>query len=270
MAIAFADKDRWDQEPHAQQRLEDVVEAAAVFYQDQLPGSWTQAYLADRFRTDLTGDNRFRIGHAPDGWTHLISHLKKQGFTVDEMRAAGLTTTTRTGNTIDRFRNRAIIPLHNQHGIITGFVARRHPDRDDQGPKYLNSPTTALFQKRTTLYGAEHLTPDTIPVIAEGPMDAIAITLAGQGRYVGVAPLGTNLTPEQALQLRHHPNILIGTDADPAGDRAADNAFWHLAAHRIDPHRIQLPAGTDPAQLLHTHGPNTLHAHLTNTTHTHS
>ena len=38
-------------------------------------------------------------------------------------------------------------------------------------------------------------------MLVEGPIDAIAVTLAGRGRYYGVAPLGTSLTDDQARQL---------------------------------------------------------------------
>ncbi|MBB1510612.1 MobF family relaxase [Tessaracoccus sp. MC1756] len=266
LSIGFAEMDRWADEPHTQQRLEQLLEAATTYYQQQLPGSWSANYLTERFRTDLSDDHRFRIGHAPAGWTNLVSALRKQGFSTDEMLAAGVATTTRTGNTIDRFRNRAIIPIHNQHGIVTGFIGRRHPEAtDQQGPKYLNSPATAVFQKRHLLYGAELLTPTAIPVLVEGPMDAIAVTLAGEGTYIGVAPLGTSLTPEQTLLLRNHPATLLATDADPAGDHAAENAFWLLAQHRFDPHRVNLPNGSDPAQLLHEHGVGHLRQTLADT-----
>jgi len=134
-------------------------------------------------------------------------------------------TTTRQGNVIDRFRDRAILPI-TYGGVIVGFVGRRHPDAgDDHGPKYLNSPSGALFAKRDVLYGHHLLAPGPVPVIVEGAMDAIAVTLAGQGAFVGVAPLGTALTEEQTLLLRGGPPPVIATDADNAGHVAAENTF---------------------------------------------
>ena len=97
-------------------------------------------------------------------------------------------------------------------------------------------------------------------------MDAIAVTLAGQGAFVGVAPLGTALTPEQTLLLRGGPTPLIATDADSAGHVAAENTFWLLAQHRYDPRRLLLPTGGDPAQLLEQHGPDALHDALATAT----
>ncbi|MBB1512757.1 relaxase domain-containing protein [Tessaracoccus sp. MC1627] len=255
----FAAADRWADTPHTPQRLAQVTKAAAEFFETQLAGSWSHQYFSKRFGQDLTGDPRFRIGHAPAGWSSLVSHLRKEGFTTDELLAAGVASTTRQGNVIDRFRDRATLPIHHE-GVIVGFVGRRHPDAsDDHGPKYLNSPTGALFAKRDVLYGHHHLHGTATPVIVEGPMDAIAVTLAGRGTFIGVAPLGTTLTPEQVLLLRGGPTPLIATDSDNAGHVAAENAFWLLAQHRHDPRRLILPTGSDPAQLFEQHGPDALH-----------
>jgi DNA primase len=93
----------------------------------------------------------------------------------------------------------------------------------------------------------------------EGPIDAIAVTLASGGRYLGVAPLGTSLTDEQATQLARlavHP--IVATDADLAGRVAAERDFWMLSCHRLDPRYAQLPEGTDPADLLALRGPTAL------------
>jgi len=197
----------------------------------------------------------------------MVSTLRKQGFSTDELLAAGVATAaTRQGNVIDRFRDRAILPI-TREGVIVGFVGRRHPDADDDhGPKYLNNPASALFAKRDILYGHHLLTPNAVPVIVEGPIDAIAVTLAGQGTYIGVAPLGTALTLEQTLLLRGGPTPLIATDADSAGHVAAENTFWLLAQHRYDPRRLLLPTGGDPAQLLEQHGPDALHDALATVT----
>ncbi|MHA6524451.1 MobF family relaxase [Tessaracoccus sp. G1721] len=263
---AFAAADRWADTPHTPERLAQVTEAAAVFFEAQLPGSWSHHYLTQRFGQDLAGNPRFRIGHAPAGWTNLVTDLRKQGFNTPELLAAGVATTTRQGNVIDRFRDRAILPLHHD-GVIVGFVGRRHPHAgDEQGPRYLNSPASPLFAKREVLYGHHLLTPEAVPVIVEGPMDAIAVTLASHGAFIGVAPLGTALTPEQTLLLRGRPTPLIAADADTAGHTAAENAFWLLAQHRHDPHRVVLQAGADPAQLLEQQGPTALLEALTGAT----
>ena len=257
-----------DTSPVPEARLLQLNALALDYYRHHYPGSWAQNHLIDRFGNDLH-DTGIHPGYAPDTWAGLTSHLRSLGATDDELLAAGLATPARTGRLIDRFRDRVVFPItHN--GKILGFVGRRHPDATDtdrRGPKYLNTSDTVLYSKGDQLYvaGDPHplLTGAAAPVLGEGPMDAIAITLAGDGRYIGVAPLGTSLTTTQARQLaswRQDP--IIATDNDPAGQRAATRDFWLLTPHRIDPHTITLPAGQDPASVYTDLGPDTLAHHL--------
>jgi DNA primase len=179
------------------------------------------------------------------------------------MIITGVATTASTGRLIDRFRNRVVFPIIHD-GEALGFIGRRHPDLSDidrAGPKYLNAGETPLFHKGAQLYGVlqDQLSDGAIPVIAEGPMDAVAVTLASRGRYIGVAPLGTSLTDEQAAQLAAlavHP--IVATDADPAGRMAAERDYWMLSKYRLDPLYPRLPVGTDPADLLALRGPKAL------------
>jgi DNA primase len=138
---------------------------------------------------------------------------------------------------------------------VLGFVGRRHPqhtDQDQAGPKYLNTADTPLFHKGDQLFAPGRLlAAGAIPVIVEGPIDAIAVTLATGGRYVGVAPLGTALTDDQAAQLHHlgHQQPILATDADLPGRVAAERDYWILTPHGHNPLYAQLPDGTDPADL---------------------
>jgi DNA primase catalytic core len=253
----------WRECAVSRDRMIEINPLALAYFRGQFPSSWGQLYLAERFGEDLIDDPRFRPGQAPAGWTGLVDHLRNSGVTGGEMIAAGVATVTSTGRLIDRFRDRVIFPIiHN--GEILGFVGRRHPDLSDTdrgGPKYLNTAETPLFHKGAQLFRAaeEHLTAGGVPVIVEGPMDAIAVTLAGGGRYIGVAPLGTSLTDEQASQLaRIGKNPIVATDADIAGRVAAERDFWILTPYRLDPRYARLPEGTDPADLLALNGPAAL------------
>jgi len=179
------------------------------------------------------------------------------------MTITGVAVTVSTGRLLDRFRDRVVFPIIHD-GQILGFVGRRHPDLSDAdrvGPKYLNTGDTPLFHKRAQLFGAleNQLSNGAVPVIVEGPMDAIAVTLASQGRYIGVAPLGTSLTEEQAHQLaRIGAQPIVATDADLAGRIAAERDFWMLSCYRLDPLYARLPDGTDTADLLALAGPTAL------------
>ena len=258
----------WRECPVSQNRMVKVNQYSLAYFRHRFPSSWAQQYLADRFGEELTDDHRFQPGHAPAGWTSLVDHLRRRGVTDEEMLITGVAVLASTGRLIDRFRDRVVFPIIHD-GKILGFVGRRRPDLSDvdrTGPKYLNTGDTALFHKGAQLFGAldQQLSRSAIPVIVEGPMDAIAVTLASCGRYVGVASLGTSLTDEQAHQLAgigRQP--IVATDADLAGRIAAERDFWILSCYRLDPLHARLPAGTDPADLLALGGPIALTEALT-------
>lgn len=259
------------------QRIIELNRLALAYYTDRFAGSWAQPYLTERVRTDLTGDPHIQPGYAPAGWTNLVTHLRRHGATDLELTESGLATTTQHGRIIDRFRDRLIFPITRiaPSGDIEplGFVARRHPDRrgHDAGPKYLNTPDTALFHKGAQLHIVREdlLHAEATPVLVEGPMDALAVTLAGAGRYVGVASLGTALTEQQATQLAQavhgrHRGPVVATDADHAGQVAAQRSYWLLTQHGLTPHTIPLRPGSDPSDLLATQGGSSLHTLLNN------
>ncbi|MEN8674208.1 MobF family relaxase [Nocardioides sp.] len=274
LRLMHARAEEWYESPVSRERMLEVNELALAFFEGQFTDSWGRDYLSGRFGDDLAGDQRFRPGQAPAGWTKLVDHLRRHGVSDEEMVAVGVATVARTGRMIDRFRDRVMFPVihHNPnaggHPEVLGFVGRRRPDLTDDdkaGPKYLNTADTALFHKGAQLFG---LVPEAIdegatPVIVEGPMDAVAVTLGTVGLYVGVAPLGTSLTEEQAAQLAaiHRAtgrDPIVATDPDLAGQVAAERDFWLLTPHGMDPGYAQLPDGLDPADLLAQRGATAL------------
>jgi hypothetical protein len=87
-------------------------------------------------------------------------------------------------------------------------------------------------------------------------MDAIAVTWASQGRYIGVAPLGTSLTEEQAHQLaRSGAQPIVATDADLAGRIAAERDFWMLSCYRLDPRYADFPTAPTQPTCSHSQAP---------------
>jgi DNA primase catalytic core len=243
----------------------------ADFYASRYPGSWAARYLVERLGEDLITDQRWQLGYAPPGWTGLVDHLRGRGYSRQEIVDAGLGWISKTGAVVDRFRDRLILPIRDENATVVGFIGRRNPslDRDPTNPvpKYLNTLDTALFSKGRQLYGLsearELLVRGALPVVVEGPVDALAVTVGTGGRAVGLSPLGVALTRAQARELDTvidvaGRDIVIALDADPAGQAAAKRAFRILAECGADPHAAELPDGMDPADVNLVHGPAAL------------
>ena len=254
-------------------RLASAHRQAERFFSQQLPGSWVPGYLTGRGLAAALNDGApWGIGYAPATWTALVDHLRGNGYTGDEIIASGLGKRSRTGGLIDRFRDRAIIPARTLDGTTIAFIGRANPEAaltDGQPiPKYLNSPQTPLFTKGATLFGLDAAKPrldvGAVPVLVEGTLDAIAIHLADtEQRYAPIAPSGTALTATQVTTLTNTVDlsdrgIIVAFDGDPAGQHAATRAHTRLREHTNRLLHAQLAAGTDPAQLLETHGTQAL------------
>lgn len=248
-----------------------IQSEAAAFYRRHLDHSWVPQYLNGR-GLDGALDDRWNVGHAPAGWTTLTRHLTTRGHRKLALLESGMCLRARTGNLIDRFRDRAMLPIRNQDGETIAFTARRSPSVDDgRAPKYLNSPATSLYTKGAHLYGfaeaAAGLERGARAVLVEGALDAIAVTDGTGGRCVGVAPCGTALTEPQAAVLAALPGVkacglVVATDPDPAGRGAAERAHALLSSAGVRADAAELPAGLDPAALLHDRGPAELTAAL--------
>lgn len=268
------------------ERIHELNQQALAYFESCYPRSWAPGYLRERMGTDLTDHPTYAVGYAPGGGRSLMRHLTEQGATIDELEQAGLVAQRERddGTTYcrDFFRDRLIMPIRDPHDpsgqAILGFVGRRNPTKTDDdyaGPKYLNTRNTSIFTKGEALFGyaeaRELLAGGALPVIVEGPIDALAITLGSNGAAVGIAPMGTALTINQIQLLRAHidmvdgrDRIAVATDSDPAGWKSAQKAFWHLTAADLDPTHLDLPDGLDPAQLFETQGADAITAAIEN------
>lgn len=235
-------------------RILELTRASADWYAEQLDGSPAEGYL--RGRTGSADLSRYTLGYAPAGWTGLVDHLREDAQATDaELVDAGLAKWSKRGTLYDVFRDRLVFGLHDRDGDLVGFVGRSAPGTDD-GPKYLNTPETSVFHKGQVLFGLpegrEDLQRGAAPVRVEGTFDAIAVTAAGGGRVVGVAPLGTALTPAQVDDLvdaaGEDRRVLVAPDSDKAGLDAAVRDYWQLIDRGVDPRVLPFP-GTDPADL---------------------
>ena len=190
---------------------------------------------------------------------------RREGISHAALEAAGLVTRNEeTGLTHDRFRGRLIFPIHDMLGRVLGFGGRILPEAErgwaEQGrraAKYLNSPETAIFQKRKQLYAADlaraAARQEGWVVVVEGYTDVIAAHQSGLENVVGT--LGTALGDDHVLQLRRLADrVVLVFDGDEAGQKAADRALELFLSHALDMRVLTLPGGVDPCDFLLSEG----------------
>ncbi|MFJ6688295.1 DNA primase [Streptomyces sp. NPDC091294] len=186
-------------------RMIEVHRAAADFYTTKLnvlpEAGVGRTFLADR-GFDKAAAAHFGVGYSPQGWDHLIRHLRSQGFTNKELLHSGLVIEGRRGP-IDRFRGRLMWPIRNIGGEVVGFGARKLHDADN-GPKYIYTPETAIYKKSQVLYGIDLAKKDIASslsaVVVEDFTDVMACHLAGV--TTAVATCGTIFGSDHVKLLR--------------------------------------------------------------------
>lgn len=230
-----------------EERLEPVLEAALAFYQRQLAASKpTRGYLEKR-RIEPELIQKFGLGYAPPGWRNLLEELRGK-FPEALLERAGLIAESqkRPGERYDRFRERLIFPIRNTAGRLVGFGGRA---LGDDKAKYINTSETPSFRKGRLLYGldlAKRAIRESQRVfMVEGYFDVIGSVAAGVD--TAVATMGTALTVEQARMLaRFADEVVIGYDADSAGEQAYRRAIPILLAAGLGVSRAQFEEGADP------------------------
>jgi DNA primase len=202
-----------------------------------------RAYLAERGLGEPVA-REFRLGLSPG--RGLAEKAAEKGFTIDELRAAGLAT-VRGG---DYFPRRLMFPLCDARGRVVGFQARKLSDDDPLRGKYVNSPEGDLFHKGSILYGL-HLAKTAISkqdraAVVEGNTDVIALRQAGFESVV--ASMGTALTERQVRELgRLTRKVFLCFDADAAGQDATLRGMELAAGFGFEVKVVTLPRGQDPA-----------------------
>jgi DNA primase len=232
------------------ERLHDLLDAAATFYEkylwDSQAGSLARDYLAGRgLEEDVCRE--YRLGLALGGTT-LTRKALERGFTRDELGAAGLV--NRRGN--DYFAGRLLFPLADARGRVLGFQARKLREDDPLRAKYVNSPEGELFRKGDLLYGLDRaraaIAKQERAVVVEGNTDVLALRQAGLEPVV--ASMGTALTDRQLKELgRLTTRLWLCFDGDAAGEAATLRGMELAAAQGLEVHVVALPPGLDPADL---------------------
>ncbi|MFF3447576.1 DNA primase [Streptomyces sp. NPDC002667] len=239
-------------------RLVEAHKAAARFYTEQLDTSpeadTGRAFLADR-GFDQAAAAHFGVGYSPQGWDHLTRHLRGKGFTDKELVLSGLAQEGRRGP-IDRFRGRLMWPIRDIGGEVVGFGARKLYESDN-GPKYLNTPDTAIYRKSQVLYGIDLAKKDIAKssraVVVEGYTDVMACHLAGI--TTAIATCGTAFGGDHIKILRRllmdngSARVIFTFDGDAAGQKAALRAFEDDQKFAAETYIAIAPDGMDPCEL---------------------
>lgn len=194
----------------------------------------------------------FGIGYAPANQL-LLDFFKEHNVDYQLLRQSGLFIENQAGELRDRFVDRVLFPIKDASGRVIAFSGRILKKSPDE-PKYLNSPETKLFNKRSVLFNFDlargAIRQHKSVVLFEGFMDVIAAYRAGIQN--GVASMGTSLTNEQIYMLeRVTDQLYICYDSDMPGQKATDRALKLLGDQsRLKLGVVQMPDGMDPDEYL--------------------
>lgn len=259
------DKNAFQNTGMSKKRVYEMNLEAAKFFRESLfdkniGGEALNYFLGARKLSPATV-KRFGLGYAPNNAWALTNHMKRLGFTDDELVDGFLCgRSQKSGKLYDYFRNRVIFPIIDVTGNIIGFGGRV---MDDSKPKYLNTSDTPGFKKSKNLFALNfaknHCSEQLI--LCEGYMDVIALHAAGFEN--AVATLGTALTQEQArMMTKYTKSVVLLYDSDEAGQRADDRAIKILSEVGMDVRIIKLSGAKDPDEYIKKFGADRFRALL--------
>lgn len=255
----------------ARQKILDLNYVTAQWFRERLQEPTAEpvrAYLSGRYSDEAHykfATEQFQLGYAPQGWENLTPFLKSHFDFVqanpDLLTTAGLANNRDHGQGhYDRFRNRLIIPILDEKGLVVAFGGRALSDEDK--PKYLNSPETSVYKKSQVLYGLyqarEAIRQSKAAVVMEGYFDVISAHLGGVTEAVGSC--GTALTDSHLKLMSRFgaETIFLAFDSDEAGLKAALSAIAliepYMASTELQVKVLIVPDGKDPDDFVRHHG----------------
>lgn len=242
-------------------RLKKMYQEAETFYSHILratkTGEAALSYLTNRGITEESIET-FGLGFAPDVHNILLEYLRQQEFSSDELRLSGLFVENDSGELFDRFRDRVMFPLRDQSGQVIAFSGRKMA-KDNDSPKYLNSPETKIFTKSKLLFNFDRaktqLKDEPRLILFEGYMDVISSDQAGV--KTGIASMGTSLTDEQIYAIKRVTNqVVVAYDGDQPGQKATERALTLFAQKDfgLEVGVVSLPEQLDPDEYIKRYG----------------
>jgi DNA primase len=258
----------------AKQRLSllDIHEIATAFFQAQLrvpEAAHAREYLSNRGLGDES-IARFRIGYAPNSGFMLRDNLRGS-FDEELLKASGLFSWKEAGPSEDKpakqehhsaqlyckFRNRIIFPIAGEGGRVIAFTGRTLSADEKAGPKYLNSPETAIYSKSRVLFNLdqakEAIRQLDYAILVEGQMDCISVFTAGFHNVI--ASSGTAFTELHARLLgRFTKKVVVNFDPDTAGAAATERTLGLLLSEDFQVRVLTLDSGFDPDLFIRRNG----------------
>jgi DNA primase len=247
-----------DAESRLKGALLDMHAVAAQVFQANLrgpQGAEARAYLERRGVSQELIET-FGLGYSSAAWEDLSRRFSEKGIPQEQMEASGLVKRRNEGaGFYDVFRGRLMFPIHNESGKVIAFGGRAM--RDEDQPKYLNSPETPIYKKTSVLYNL-HRARDGMrklnrAVLVEGYMDVIGAYSAGVKEVA--ASCGTALTPPQVRTLhRLADTVVVNFDPDAAGANATEKAIQLLLDEGLHVRVLALEGGLDPDEYVKQNG----------------
>ncbi len=226
---------------------------AAQFFQQCLghpeKGKHARDYLEGR-GISQESIGKWRLGLAPNAVDALAKAAAQRKIPAQLLQQAGLTTASGQ----DKFVNRLMFVITDVTGRVIAFGGRT---LDGTGAKYINSPTTPLFDKSNTLYGLEQARHQIVAtgtaVVVEGYTNVIMPHQVGCTNLV--ATLGTSFTAGHGRILRRYAKrVVLLFDSDTAGMAAANRALEVCLSQHLDIKLAFVPQGKDPCDFALTAG----------------
>jgi DNA primase len=248
------------------ERARQALTAAWRFYTLPRLAEKAGRYLVER-GIDVSGLGEV-AGHTPHDPDQLVTHLRKRGFSDDELVDAGLARRRDDEPLADLFQHRVVLAVRDERDAVIGLIGRSTLNAS-RAPKYFNSPLTITYNKRQVLYSPSRvdLADDGQIVIVEGSLDALAIAAAAhqagrEDRFWPVCTSGLAYSDAQVTRLltRHSRPPVIALDGDEAGRRAGAQLAAKIARQGREATIVTWPDGEDPASWLAHHGPDGLTA----------
>ncbi|HZB06110.1 MAG TPA: DNA primase [Thermoleophilaceae bacterium] len=257
------DDPRAEQRRRRKERLHTLLDRAARYYaaylQNAAEAKPARDYLISRgLSQDILSE--FRVGYSPSAWDRMLLGARQNGFTEEELVAAGLAQRGKNGGLYDRFRGRIMFPLADARGKVLGFGARQMAE--GRGPKYLNTSENDLYHKGRQLFGIDIARKEAMKtgrfVVVEGYTDVLALHQIGVREAVAI--MGTAMTQDQLAELARVGDsarrgvIYLALDADRAGREAMLRAARLAEDRGVDLRVVDMPEGKDPADLASEEG----------------